>query len=111
MLLTLELRTALRRNSDLSRQRERDHNPIVKFFLPGTGATWLFTELGPDEDTLFGLCDLGQGTPELGYASLAELQGLRGPGGLLVERDRSFRAIKPLSEYALDAWRHRRIVA
>lgn len=111
MLLTQELRIALRRNGDLSRQRERDHHPAVKFFLPNTSATWLFTELAEDEDTLFGLCDLGQGSPELGYASLAELQSLRGPGRLLVERDRSFRATKPLSEYAVEAWRHRRIVA
>ena len=111
MLLTRELRTALRRNGDLSRQKERDHFPVAKFFLPNTGATWLFTELAEDDDTLFGLCDLGQGSPELGYASLTELQALRGPGRLLVERDRHFRAAKPLSEYALDAWRHRRIVA
>ncbi|TPK65513.1 DUF2958 domain-containing protein [Mesorhizobium sp. B2-4-19] len=111
MLLTRELRTALRRNSDLSRQRERDHCPVVKFFLPNTAAAWLFTELAEDGDTLFGLCDLGHGTPELGYASLAELQSLRGPGRLLVERDRHFLATKPLSEYAVDAWRHRRIVA
>ncbi|TGS40700.1 MULTISPECIES: DUF2958 domain-containing protein [unclassified Mesorhizobium] len=111
MLLTHELRTALRRNADLSHQRERDHYPLVKCFLPNTGAAWLFTELAEDEDTLFGLCDLGQGSPELGYASLAELQSLRGPGRVLVERDRHFKARKTLSEYALDAWRCRRIVA
>ncbi|SFU09613.1 DUF2958 domain-containing protein [Mesorhizobium sp. YR577] len=111
MLLSFELRTALRRNADLSRQRERDHYPVVKFFTPDASATWLFTELAPDGDTLFGLCDLGHGTPELGYASLGEIQALRGPRLLLVELDRSFRATKPLSEYAIDAWRHRRIVA
>lgn len=111
MLLTRELRTHLRHNADLSALRERDHRPVVKFFTPDAQATWLFTELAPDQDTLFGLCDLGHGTPELGYASLAEIQALRGPLRLLVERDRHFRADKSLSEYATDARRRGRIVA
>lgn len=111
MLLTNALRAHLRRNSDLSAQREQDHRPVVKFFTPDSSATWLFTELSPDGDTLFGLCDLGNGSPELGYASLAEIQTLRGPMQLLVERDRSFGADKPLSAYAEEARRHGRIVA
>lgn len=111
MLLTFELRTSLRRNADLSAQREQDHKPVVKFFTPDGSATWLFTELAPDQDTLFGLCDLGHGEPEIGYASLAEIQSLRGPMRLLVERDRHFRADKPLSAYAAEARRKRRIVA
>ncbi|WP_295808512.1 DUF2958 domain-containing protein [uncultured Nitratireductor sp.] len=111
MLLTNELRTHLRRNADLTAQRERDHKPVVKFFTPDASATWLFTELAPDQDTLFGLCDLGHGTPELGYASLSEIQALRGPLRLLVERDRHFRADRPLSAYAEEARQRGRIVA
>lgn len=111
MLLTAEIRTHLRRNADTSERSEVDHRPVVKFFLPSTNATWLFSELAADGDTLFGLCDLGHGTPELGYASLAEIQALRGPMRLLVERDRSFRADKPLSAYADEARHHGRIVA
>ncbi|PRD44394.1 single-stranded DNA endonuclease [Phyllobacterium phragmitis] len=111
MLLTHELRTALRRNADMSARREQDHKPVVKFFTPDASAAWLFTELADDGDTLFGLCDLGHGSPELGYASLAEIQALRGPMRLLVERDRHFRATKPLSAYAEEARRHGRIVA
>lgn len=111
MLLTHALRTHLHRNADLSAQRECDHRPIVKFFTPDAQATWLFTELAPDGDTLFGLCDLGHGSPELGNASLAEIQAIRGPLRLLVERDRHFRADRPLSEYASEARREGRIVA
>lgn len=111
MLLTFELRTHLRRNADLSAQREQDHRPVVKFFTPDAQATWLFTELAPDQDTLFGLCDLGHGSPELGYASLAEIQALRGPLRLLVERDRHFSADRGLSAYAEEARRRGRIVA
>lgn len=111
MLLTVQLRTQLRRNADLSAHREQDHKPVVKLFTPDAGATWLFTELAADGDTLFGLCDIGHGFPELGYASLAEIQALRGPMRLLVERDHHFRATKPLSAYAEEARRHGRIVA
>lgn len=111
MLLTQALRTHLRRNADLSAIAERDHRPVVKFFTPDAQATWLFTELAADQDTLFGLCDLGHGTPELGYVSLAEIQAIRGPLRLLVERDRSFRADRPLSAYADEARREGRIVA
>lgn len=111
MLLTPAIRSQLRRNADLSVSRDRDHYPVVKLFTPDAQATWLFTELAPDGDTLYGLCDLGLGCPELGYASLAEIQSLRGPLGLLVERDRHFRAGKRLSVYAEEARRHGRVVA
>lgn len=111
MLLTRELRTALRHNANLSELAERDHKPVVKFFTPDAQATWLFTELAADEDTLFGLCDVGHGTPELGYVSLSEISALRGPLRLLVERDRHFRADKPLSAYAAEARSRGRIVA
>jgi hypothetical protein len=51
---------------------ELDFVPVVKLFTPDAGATWLLTELDPDDqDTAFGLCDLGLGCPELGYVSLA----------------------------------------
>lgn len=110
MLLTRELRTALRRNADVSERGEVDHKPVVKFFTPDAQATWLFTELAADEDTLFGLCDLGHGSPELGYASLSEISAIRGPMRLLVELDRHFRADKPLSAYAAEARSRGRIV-
>ena len=73
-----------------------DHKPVLKLFTPFGGATWLFTELGDDLDTLFGYCDLGTGYPELGTASLSEFRQL----GRRIERDRGFVADKTLSEYA-----------
>ena len=82
----------------------KDFMPVVKLFTPWAGATWLLSELDPDDnDIAFGLCDLGQGTPELGYVSLAELRDLRGPGGLTVERDLFFKADKTLQAYADEA--------
>lgn len=111
MLLTVGHRTRLRANAEQSATRDRDHFPIVKLYTPDATAAWLFTELAADGDTLFGLCDLGHGCPELGYASLAEISAVRGRLGLLVERDRHFHPSKTLSEYAEEARLARRIVA
>lgn len=78
--------------------------PVIKLFTPDAGATWLLTELDPDdEDRAFGLCDLGLGCPELGYVLLSEIASVRDRLGLPVERDMSFAADKPLSLFADEA--------
>lgn len=93
-------------------QPDRDHPPVVKLFTPDGSATWLLSESDPDDpDRLFGLCDLGFGSPELGYVSLAEITELRGKLGLPVERDQHFVADKPLSAYADEARAAGRITA
>ena len=56
-------------------------------------------------------CDLGLGFPELGTVSVRELEALRGPFGLGVQRDDHFDARMTLSAYAADARRHGRIRA
>lgn len=111
MLLTPELRAALRANDAARRaaaiggQSEPDPVPLVKFFNPCGAATWLVTELQEDDDTLFGLADLGFGTPELGYFSLSEIASVRLPFGLCIERDLDFQTGHPLSTWA--AWSRR----
>ncbi len=88
-----------------------DPAPVVKLFTPDAGATWLLTEIDPDDhDHAFGLCDLGLGMPELGWVSLAELASVRGRLGLPIERDLHFRAEKRLSAYLRDARHAGRIV-
>jgi hypothetical protein len=57
----------------------------VKFFCPWNRWMWYATEYGPEERTFFGLVK-GFET-ELGYFSLDELQSVKGPGGLKIERD------------------------
>lgn len=96
-LLTPEVAERLRANARL---REPDAVPVVKLFNPAGAGTWLATELDEDGDTLFGLADLGFGCPELGSFSLAELQALRLPFGLAIERDRWFSTSIPLSVWA-----------
>jgi hypothetical protein len=57
---------------------------VVKYFTPSSSWTWYATEFD-GEDTFFGLVD-GQ-FKELGYFSLRELEEVRGPMGLPIERD------------------------
>lgn len=82
-----------------------DHKPVVKLFKPDGGATWLLTELDPDNpDIAFGLCDLGMGSPELGNVSISEIEDVRGGHlGLPIERDEHWRAEKTISQYADEA--------
>jgi hypothetical protein len=90
----------------------QDHWPVVKLFTPDAGATWLLTEISPDDpDVAFGLCDLGLGSPEIGYVLVSAISPVRGRYGLPVERDLAFRADKPLTGYAALARRWGRIIA
>lgn len=104
-LLPDEIRTALETNARASQQaraegrREPDHQPVVRFFSPVGTATWLVTEIDED-DILFGLAVLGFGSPELGSFSLHEMEAVKLPLGLSIERDTAFFALGSLSEYA-----------
>lgn len=84
-----------------SKEIEKNHVPVVKLFSPDAQATWLLTEVLPEEpDIAFGLIDdLGPGFPELGYVSLKQLADARGRLGLPMERDMHFEARYPLSVY------------
>jgi hypothetical protein len=80
-----------------------DFKPVVKLFNPCGASTWLITELDPETNTMFGLCYLGYGIPELGYASFAELSDYKNAYGLGIERDIDWKAEKTLSAYADEA--------
>lgn len=118
-ILTKEIRERLLANGRAQRVALRsmpeptplDPRPVVKLFTPDANATWLLTELDPEDDDLaFGLCDLGLGEPELGYVRISEIEALRGPLRLPVERDLHFSATRPLSAYYDAARRAGRIV-
>ncbi len=87
-------------------------NPPLKLFNPCGAATWLISERDTDEpDQLFGLCDLGFGCPELGWVSLAEIEAVKGPLGIGIERDRWFKPKMTMGEYTTAASDAGRIVA
>lgn len=67
---------------------------LVKFFTPDSNWTWYASEFDGD-DLFFGLVSGHE--VELGYFSLSELEGVRGPLGLLIERDLHFKS-KTLEE-------------
>lgn len=74
--------------------------PEVKLFTPNANAVWLLTELNPDTNVAFGLCDLGVGSPELGYVDLDELEELAAAEGFEIEVDLHFDTHTRLSEYS-----------
>lgn len=71
-----------------------DKLSVVRLFAADANWTWHIVEFDGD-DTLFGFV-IGL-EAEWGYISLAELQSVRGPLGLWVERDRYWRP-KPMRE-------------
>ena len=88
-LLTEELRARL--PPLYSQEAEEEPMVYAKFFLPGTGWTWYVTEGGEQEgDFLFFGFVVGLDS-EFGYFLLSELESVRSPLGLAVERDTSFR--------------------
>ncbi len=70
-----------------SQEDESDPVVRVKFFTPWADWTWYGIEFD-GTDSFFGLVDGYE--RELGYFSLHELESLKGPGGLRVERDLYF---------------------
>ncbi|HCG39380.1 MAG TPA: hypothetical protein DEW09_09930 [Pseudomonas sp.] len=104
--MTLSLITETEREQLLANGRARavdqavDPLPVVRLFTPDAHATWLLASLDPaDEDTAYGLCDVGIGMPVLGTVKLSELASIVGPLKRQVMRDLYFRATRTLSEY------------
>ena len=95
ILLTRTQRAQLLANG---RQRGADHFPVVKFFNPFGEGVWLATELDEDGDVMFGLADIG--CPELGSWSFSELESIRLPFGMGIERDLLFTGDLPISVWA-----------
>lgn len=64
---------------------------IAKFFNPVGAGTWLITEADKLENgdyEMYGYCNLGDDEmAEFGYVSLSELQDIKLPFGMTIERD------------------------
>ena len=71
--------------------------PVVKLFNPSGIGTWYICTLSP-ENIAFGICCLHEF--EIGYVSLDELNVLKLPFGLTIEKDKHFSA-KGLTMYEL----------
>jgi hypothetical protein len=94
-LLTAELRAQLPKL--YSQEKNQDPTVACKFFCPWSNWTWFVTEGSEqDGDFLFFGYVIGL-EEEWGYFVLSELESVRGPGGLTIERDLYFRP-GPFSE-------------
>lgn len=85
-LLTQEL---VDRFQQIGRQEDKsDPLIIAKFFNPTGAGTWYATEYNPSDKTFYGYVSIfGDWNDEWGYFSLTELESLKGPFGLGIERD------------------------
>ena len=91
----MQLLTKAQKNKMIKNHQDqdgtKDFKAVVKLFNPTGNGTWYLSELDPETNTAFGLCDLGH--PELGYVSLDELSTIKVSMGLGIERDRWFTPI------------------
>ena len=83
-----------------SQENKRDPLVIAKFFNPSGAGTWYATEYDPERGIFFGYVSIfGDWNDEWGSFSLEELQSVKGPLGLGIERD-CFFTEKPISQVA-----------
>ena len=87
ILLTKKIREKLIKNH-LEQDGTKTFKAEVKLFNPCGVGTWYLSELNPDTNVAFGLCELHE--KELGYVSIDELKEIELPFFLKIERDLYF---------------------
>ena len=92
-LFTKEILRKMPKLYDTDGKPKNEVKVQAKLFNPCGAATWYITEYSPEEKIAFGFSNLGDDqNAELGYISIEELENLRLPYGLKIERDRYFEA-------------------
>lgn len=96
---------------EVQNELEKDHQPVVRLHSKYGKVQWLLSELDEKNEIAYGLCDLGQGKPEIGYVSLLQLESikharLKVP---MVEMDPDFEGLYPMSVYLKAAINHKAI--
>lgn len=82
-----------------SQENEKDPIFIAKFFNPSGAGTWYASEYDPKDRIFFGYVSIfGDECDEWGTFSLDELESVKCPLGLHIERDISFSEIR-FSQY------------
>ncbi len=87
-LMTKELENNFPAFCSTEEKEPKDILVIAKFFCPWSSWSWYATEFDPETGRFFGF--VRGDFDELGYFSLEELESLRGPFGLGIERDLFF---------------------
>lgn len=88
MLLTKEIKSKLPKLYTHDGKPANEVPIVVKFFTPSSNWTWFVTEGEQQENGDWLFFGMVHGFEhELGYFTLSELQSVKGPFGLGVERD------------------------
>ena len=87
MLMTEELKKTIPKMYSSEDTKLEEKIVYAKFFTPDSNWTWFILEWD-SEDTFFAMVHGHE--KELGYVSLTELEEIRGPMGLKIERDEHF---------------------
>ena len=91
MMLTKEIKKRIPKLYANEKKPQKEQVVHVKYFTPWGNWTWYATEFD-GEDRFYGYV-VGD-YPEWGYFSLSELESVKGPFGLKIERDRYFGPIE-----------------
>lgn len=89
-LLTKEIEAAMPKLYANENKKAEDISVIFKMFTPWSNWTWYVTEGKKQGDNWLFFGFVRGMENELGYFNLKELEEVRGPGGLKVERDLHF---------------------
>ena len=92
MMLTKEIERKLPKLYGTEKIPLRDKVAQVKYFVPWGSWSWYGIEYDPSERLFYGYVDGDY--PEYGYFSLDELESVKGPFGLKIERDYHFAPTK-----------------
>lgn len=87
---------AIQAKLDKNFAEHNDSDIPLKLFNASGGQTWLITQMEPDGDIMWGLCDLGFGCVEYGTVSLSEMLETQRQMGyrFMLERDLHWRGGK-----------------
>lgn len=91
-LITKDIEEKLEKHPLYSTDGQKEKEVIVKFFNPYGGGRWYVCEGEKQENgdwLFFGLVELIE--KEWGYFTLSELQSIKTPFGLGIERDKGFK--------------------
>lgn len=87
-LITKDLENRFKKIGSQENIPLKDHIVVAKFFNPAGAGTWFVTEYDPETKICFGFVSIfGDWNDEWGSFSLAELEELKGPFGIGIERD------------------------
>ena len=90
--------------SQANPDKDLKHKAVIKLFNPTGLGTWYASEYDPETKLAFGVADLG--FLEMGSFAMYELEELKLPMGLKIERDLSFKENKYTLKECLELCRN-----